>query len=134
MKKADFQTDDDSLNKVNDGSSLNETYYTKKQNNAKLFTKNKTTKRSESMQKLSQRQSAQVKTPKTSKKLLNSSSTELLDEKQTSWFSWFLKSLLGFFLFFMTIFFVIFVYFFYSLVINPTCCTFKNDYLLFNIS
>lgn len=59
---------------------------------------------------------------------------DIFESKTIGWFSWFFKTFVTFLLFFLTILFVIFVYFFYSLVLNPSCCDFKRQYLMFNVS
>ena len=125
-------TDTESLDKLNldnSAGSTNEAYYS---NNNQQNKMNKSHKSKSKFRHLSKSKTVYVESAKNAQFLLEEDI--IFESKATGWFSWFFKTFFAFLLFFLTIIFVIFVYFFYSLVLNPSCCDYQRQYLMFNVS
>lgn len=138
-KKIDYQTDHESLSKINDNSSTNELFYisnASKKCNSKTV-KSRSVKRNELSKQSYSIKVNKARTDKSSSETISKTLYSPIasnDENKTFWFSWFFKTIFKFLLFFLTIIFVIFVYFFYSIALNPSCCDYQRNYLMFNIS
>ncbi len=124
-QKQNLHNTTDNESKTNDNnSSINGEYYRNTLNSKKAGVKSK----SQKLQKLSKSD------PKVEQFDCLRDLSESESSPKTGWFSWFFKTLFTFLLFFLTIIFVVMVYVFYSLVLNPSCCDYQRNYLMFNLS
>lgn len=138
-------TDNESLDKLNSKSvaNTNEAYYSKTTNKVnkakgKLINKTRHLSKSNTVKNSFESQNIYNRKQSVDHKqqpfFIEDTDVNFFESKTTGWFSWFFKTFFTFLLFFLTILFVIFVYFFYSLVLNPSCCDYKRQYLMFNVS
>lgn len=135
-------TDNESFDKLNDNSaaSTKDAYYSKtasKTNKAKSKHASKTRHLSKSNTVKNSFESNAFRKPSVEhnkQPFFIEEDVNIFESKTAGWFSWFFKTFITFLLFFLTILFVIFVYFFYSQVLNPSCCDYKRQYLMFNVS